>query len=152
MYEDLIRDSQNEKIDVIERPLKGNLKGLYYSNTIAVSSRLVTDAEKSCILAEEIGHHYRTYGNILNLENVRELKKEKIARNWAYEKLVSLNSLIEVFKLGIRSKHEIAEHLNVTEEFLEAAIKHYKEKYGANCEFDDYYIYFEPNFGILKMF
>jgi len=57
MYEDLIRDSQNEKIDVIERPLKGNLKGLYYSNTIAVSSRLVTDAEKSCILAEEIGHH-----------------------------------------------------------------------------------------------
>jgi hypothetical protein len=45
----------------------------------------------------------------------------------------------------------MAEQLNVTEEFLEASIAHYKEKYGLYYEIDHYIIYFDP-LGVLEMF
>lgn len=51
----------------------------------------------------------------------------------------------------MKNKNELAEFLNVTEDFLESAINHYKEKYGIYCKIDNYLIYFEP-LGILEMF
>ena len=42
------------------------IKGLYSDGTIAISTDMKTDAEKACVLAEELGHHYTTYGNILD--------------------------------------------------------------------------------------
>lgn len=152
MYENLIKESQEEDLEILEVPLTGNIKGLYCSGTIAVDSNIETAAEKSCVLSEEMGHHYKTCGNIMDLDDIRNLKQEKIARNWAYEKLVPIYSFIEAFNLGIKSRHEIADHLNITEEFLDNAIKHYKEKYGTYYAVDDYIIYFEPNLAILRMF
>lgn len=152
MYETLLIESEKDGILVMEKPLDGNINGLYCSDTIAINSKLETQAQKACVLAEEMGHHYKTHGNILNLKNVRNLKQEKIARKWAYERLVPLCKLIEAFESGIHTRYDLAEHLGVTEEFLEQAIKHYKVKYGAYCEIDGYVIYFEPNFAILKMF
>jgi hypothetical protein len=148
MYEDLIKESQEEDLEILEVPLTGNLKGLYCSGIIAVSTNIETAAEKSCILSEEMGHHYKTHGNILNMEDIRNVKQEKIARNWAYEKLVPLHKLIEAFD----GHYDPAEYLCITDEFLSSAIKHYKEKYGTYYAVDDYIIYFEPHLAILRMF
>jgi len=152
MYDNLLLESQEEDMFVMEKPLIGNIKGLYCSGTIAVSSSIETDAEKSCILAEEMGHHYKTHGNILDLKDIRNFKQEKIARNWAYEKLVCIHRLIDAFNLGVHKRYDLAEYLGITEVFLEEAIKHYKEKYGTYYEVDNYIIYFEPHLAILKMF
>lgn len=46
----------------------------------------------------------------------------------------------------------MAEHLEVTEDFLESSIQHYKEKYGVLFEIDNYIVFFEPNFGVMKKF
>lgn len=149
-YEDLLKEADNNGIEVIEMNFKGCSKGIYSDNVIALNSN-ATYKEKNCILSEELGHHYTTYGNIVNKADTNNIKQEKKARNWGYEKLVRIVDLINAFEKGIRCKHEIAEYLNITEEFLGQAIQHYKEKYGIYYELDNYLVYFEPNLIILKM-
>ncbi|WP_234123455.1 ImmA/IrrE family metallo-endopeptidase [Clostridium hydrogenum] len=150
MNESLLKEIEEQNLEIIEMNFKGNLKGLYCDNTIAIDSRLDTESEKNCILAEELGHHYTSLGNILSTNNIENAKQEKRAKNWGYEKLVTLSSLISAFEKGIRSKNDLSDYLNVTEEFLEYALAHYREKYGIFCEVDNYIVYFEPTLIILK--
>lgn len=150
-YEELINEIENKNVEVVELNLSKNIKGLYADNVIALNKNIKTDKEKSCIIAEEIGHYYTSSGNILDLSDAMNIKQEKRAKNWGYEKLVSFESLIKAFKAGTRNKYEIAEYLNITEDFLEKAINHYEEKYGTFYAFENYLIYFDP-FGIMEMF
>ena len=55
MYETLAREAENECIEVIEISFKGKIKGLYYNRVIAINKHIETTAEKTCILAEELG-------------------------------------------------------------------------------------------------
>jgi hypothetical protein len=48
-----------------------------------------------------------------------------------------LDKLVEAYKAGVKNRFELAEFLHVSEEFLEAAIKHYKEKHGLYCTLED---------------
>lgn len=131
---------------------KGKCKGLYGDNVIALDKNIETLKEKRCILAEELGHHYTSSGNILDNSNISNLKQEKRARNWGYEKLVGIIDIINAFNAGTKNRYEMAEHLEVTEDFLESSIQHYKEKYGVLFEIDNYIVFFEPNFGVMKKF
>ena len=63
---------------------------------------------------------------------------------WGYNGLVSLLDLINAKKNGIRNRYELAEYLEVTEEFLTSALKYYKDKYGKMCFVGDYIVAFEP--------
>lgn len=150
-YEKLAAETEKEGIEIIEMKFKGTSKGLYADNVIALDSKIETDSEKRCILAEEMGHHFTSHGDILDINDVRNSKQEKRARNWGYEKLVGIIDLIDAYKKGARNRHELAEYLNVTEEFLEKAIEHYKEKHGLYYQIDKYVVYFEP-LGILEIF
>lgn len=150
-YEEMTIEAENSGLKLKEVPLKYGLKGLYKNGKIIIDSRISTNKEKKCILAEEIGHHETTYGNIINLCNTTNTKQECIARLWAYKKLVGLISLIEAYKFGVKNRFEMAEYLEVTEEFLNDAIKYYKEKYGLFYEIDNFIITFEP-LGILEKF
>jgi len=143
-YEELLIEAEKQGIEILESDRIGELKGLYIDNIIVINSKIETSSEKLCILAEEIGHHYKTIGNILDQSNVSNIKQERIARAWGYEKLVSLESIIKAYKNGIRNKYELAEFLEVTEEFLEDAIKHYQRKHGLYCKVHNFYIYFNP--------
>jgi hypothetical protein len=151
MYEDLATEIQCQGVEIIEVKFKGNLKGLYDDNTIALDYKIDTDKERACILAEEIGHHYTTYGNILDQTSTSNRKQEKRARNYAYEKLITLNKIIEAYNNRVKNRYELAEFLNVTEDFLQDALDHYKNKYGVCYVKGDYTIYFEP-LGVLRMF
>lgn len=152
MIKALKDEIEKQNLQIVEVNFKGQLKGLYCDNTIALDSKIDTESERNCVLAEEIGHYYTSYGDIMDQKNIKNIKQEKRARNWGYEKLVNLSDLICAFEKGLRSKTELADYLNITEEFLEKAIEHYKEKHGAYYEMDNYTIYFEPNLIILKMF
>lgn len=150
-YDKLLIEAESNGLKVKEKPLKYGFKGLYRNKKIFIDRGIPTISEKRCILVEEIGHHYTSSGNILDQTSIDNKKQEKKARNWGYEKLVGIVSLINAFEKGLRHKYEIAEYLNVTEEFLEESIQHYREKYGVYYEIDQYIIYFEPNLTILKM-
>lgn len=143
MYEALLIEAQKEHIDVIEFPFRGRLKGLYYDKAIGIS-RHATTAEKACILAEELGHHYTSVGDILDRSNYIKRKQELRARRWSYERLVPLEKLINAYRMGINSPYELAESLGVTDSFLAAALRYYKSKYGTHCRVKDSWICFEP--------
>lgn len=150
-YERLLDESYNEGIIVKEVPLKSNSDGLYITNKIALNTtRLNTRIEKSCILAEELGHHYTSVGDVLDLNNLSNAKQEYQARLYSYNKLIGLMGIVKSFEAGCVNKHEIAEYLEVTEEFLEGALNCYKDKYGISVDVDNYTICFVPNILIYK--
>jgi len=143
LYEKLLAEAENEGINVYKRDI-GALKGLYVDGNIALSPSIETFSEMACVLAEELGHYYTTVGNILDQSKAENRKQERRARGWAYERLVSLKSLIEASKQGIRNRYELAEYLGVSERFVEEAIEYYEGKYGIYHKVDNYIIYFKP--------
>ena len=151
-YEELLTDADKENIIVTDQfDLSGTrLKGLYCDGTIALNRDMYIESEKMCVLAEELGHHYTTVGNIMDQTDTANRKQERRARIWAYHKLLSLNDLIDSYKCGCQNQFEIAEHLNITEEFLVDCLNYYKEKYGLYIRQGNYLIYFEP-LGILNL-
>ncbi|APB77437.1 hypothetical protein PPYC2_21890 [Paenibacillus polymyxa] len=153
MLEELLVEADNNRIEVREHTFKSRrIKGLYMDGVITLNPlALTTLVEKACVLAEELGHHHTSFGNILDLKDMRELKQEKRARNWGYERLVPLNSIIQAYKSGARNRYEIAEHIGVTEDFFEDSVKHYEKKYGLYTIFDDHHIiFFNPNLQIIE--
>mgnify|MGYP006939726742 FL=1 len=152
-YEELLTDADKENIIVTDQfDLSGTrLKGLYCDGTIALNRDMYIESEKTCVLAEELGHHYTTVGDIMDQTNTANRKQERRARIWAYHKLLSLNDLINSYKCGCQNQFEIAEHLNITEEFLIDSLTYYKEKYGLYAQQDHYIIYFDP-LGILDLY
>lgn len=143
-YEALLREADSHQLTVKEKPLKQH-DGLIVGNRIAIRKDMNTSAEKSCILAEELGHYYTTTGNILDQSKTENRKQERRARLWAYNKMITLSKLAEARKSGCRNRYEIAEYLNVTEAFLQEAIDSYKDIYGTGYhQCGDYLICFEP--------
>ncbi len=145
-YERLETEACNDGIDVISYSFESDkIKGLCCNNVIGINQNLKKSTEKSCILAEELGHYYTTAGNILDQSKVENRKQEHIARLWAYRKMITLDKLADARRNGCRNRYEIAEHLEVTEEFLQEAMDSYKEKYGAGYhQCGEYLICFEP--------
>lgn len=150
-YEQLVKEVYQNKLELHEVCLSSRLKGLYSDNIIWINKLISTNVEKTCVLAEELGHHHKTAGDILDQTNVTNRKQELRARNWAYEKLVPLNKVIMAHKCHITNRYELADFLEVTEEFLEAALNWYKSKYGLFVAIENYTLYFEP-LGVLEMF
>ena len=102
----------------------------------------MTIPEKTCALAEELGHHETSVGNILDMTSAVNRKQERQARLWAYNKQIGLIGLVRAFEHGCQNRFEIAEYLEVTEEFLEECIECYRNKYGICKRVDNYVVYF----------
>lgn len=119
-------------------------KGLYSDGVIWINKGIPTTAEKYSILAEELGHYHTSSGNILDQRDMRNRKQELRARQWAYERLVPLSSIVQAHKAKVRGRFEIAEYLGVTEEFLQASIDRYRDKYGILTSIDNYIIFLDP--------
>lgn len=152
-YETLLDVAERDGITVTEDFdfSKTRFKGLYCDGVIAINRDIKTDTEKAGILAEELGHHHTTYGNILDLHNVSDIKQEGRARLWAYDKLIGLNGILRACKHGCSSLHEVADFLEVTEEFLSESLAAYRRRYGCYTKLDNYIIYFEPVLGVLEI-
>ncbi len=149
-YEDLLMEAEAEGLIVKEKPLKvsdGRIKG----KRIAIRQDIPTYRQKSCVLAEELGHHHTTVGRILEQDSVMDRKQERRARMWAYDKRIGLSGIIDGYRKNCRNLHELAEHLDVTEEFLAEALERYREKYGAFVRLDGYVIMFEPCLAVIEL-
>ena len=148
-YETLLKEADSQCLVVKEKPLRAN-NGRIKGKRIAIKKNMTT-TEKACVLAEELGHYYTSNGNILDQSKTENRKQERKARLWAYKRAFDLIDLITAYKHGCRNRYEIAEYLDVTEEFLQEALDTYKEKYGIYWKVDNYIVYFEP-LGILEVY
>jgi len=151
-FEQLAQEANDNGLEVLEMAFRSNrIKGLYCNSTIAINDKLKDSRNKACILAEEIAHHDLTVGNILEQSNTQNRKQEMLARMSAYNRMIGLIGLINAFNAGCRNRFEIAEYLDVTEEFLIDALEAYRNKFGEYTTINEYVIYFEPYLSIAKM-
>ena len=143
-YEELLFEADDEGIEVLEFIFESDIKGLYSDYCIAISHKLDTTTEKKCVLAEELGHYHTSDGNLIDLKSIQNRKQEVRARKWSYEKLIPLKSIIKASFGCCANLYELAEYLDVTEQFLKEALTYYQSKYGLYAEVDNYCIYFNP--------
>ncbi len=149
-YEILLDEANDKGLIVKEKSLlssNGRIKG----NRIAIRKDLKTTAEKACVLAEELGHYETTVGDILEMSSSWNRKQERQARLNGYNRMIGLIGIVRAYEAGCQDQHEIAEFLNVTEEYLLECIECYRDKYGKMKNIDNYIIYFIPNLAVIKI-
>ena len=148
-YEQLLTAADQEGLLVKEQPLTEH-NGLIRGRRVAIRQKIATQKEKSCVLAEELGHYYTSSGDILDQSKVENRKQEYRARLYGYNLKIGLTGLIRAYEAGCRNLYEMAEYLDATEEYLMEAIDCYKSKYGLYASIDNYLIYFQP-FAVMRM-
>lgn len=147
-YEDLLIEADNNNLITKEKPLRAH-KGRIKGNRIAINNSL-TETEKKCVMAEELGHYYTGVGNIQNQSSTANRKQELHGRIYAYNQLIGLTGIVKAYKHHCTCLSEAAEFLDVTEEFLAETITYYKNKYGTYTKVQDYVIVFEPTLLVLE--
>lgn len=151
IYDNLLREAALQGIEVHEMIMSPRNKGLYSDNVIWINKAMLR-IEKTCTLAEEIGHYHTSYGDILDQSDMCARKQELRARQWGYWRLVPLTEIVRAYKARVSGRHEIAEFIGVTEEFLQASIDRYREKYGLFVVLDKQYaVYLDP-LGVAELF
>lgn len=142
-YEELI-DEHND-VEFIEYQFNSErIKGLYSNGVVATSNKLSTN-KKNGTIAEELGHHHTSSGDIIDMDSTSNRKQELRARVWAYDKLINLQGFIDAFEHHCTNLYETAEFLDVTEEFLIDSINAYMHKYGCYVKYKNYVIEFDFN-------
>lgn len=150
-YEELLIEADNNNLITREKSLSANA-GRIRGNRIAIKKDLPTQKEKACVLAEELGHFYTSSGNILDMSDISNRMQEARARLWAFNRQVGLRGLIDCYKNRCLTLHDMAEHLDVTEQFLQDAIDCYRSKYGLYVQVDNYVIGFQPTLYVMELF
>ena len=79
------------------------------------------------ILAEELGHHFTTYGDLTKspdnyINTLLKNKKENKAKIWAADFLISDSEFIEALNKCISNKYDMCDHFNITNEILDYKI------------------------------
>ena len=150
-YECLQDEACEDGIDVIDYTFHSNrIKGLYCDGVVAIREDM-TIPEKTCALAEELGHHKTSVGNILDMTSAVNRKQERQARLHGYNRLIGLTGIINAFNAGCQNKYEIAEYLEISDEYLQECIDCYRDKYGIYTIVDNYIIYFIPYLAVAEI-
>lgn len=150
--EQLEQEAFDSKVKVHNYYLgEDNLKGIYIDGNIAISTSVDNTVEKTCVLAEELGHHHTSVGDILDMSDAGNRKQERQARLWGYNKLIGLTGIVKSYEAGCQDRFEVAEFLGVTDEYLQDCVACYRDKYGTGTVLNGYYIMFIPHLAIGKM-
>lgn len=156
-YDDVLMDAYTADVKVKEINFNKYFnedkifKGLYKNNMIAINENIDTENEKKCILVEELGHHHTSFGNIIDQNDIRAIKQEAIARRWGHNYLIPPSDILLAYIKRLQLPYEIADFLNITEEYLHEVISDYRKKYGISLKVDNYLLIFEPYLSVLKL-
>ncbi|WP_088815676.1 MULTISPECIES: hypothetical protein [Listeria] len=139
-YENLLR--QYKHIPVVECELYENtgLLGAYRNGHVLLDKHQQTNSKK-VVVYEEFMHHEATTGIILDENRIENKKQENYTRQLTYKHFLGWETIIYCWNMGFTYYHEVAEFLNITEEFIIEAIEFYKSKYGTMYKHKDYYIF-----------
>lgn len=113
-YEELLAQYENE-CDISEHVMESS--GLYCDSHIWINKGL-SDSEKLCVLAEEIGHHYTNHGDILDQSKTANIKQERLARKYGYNLILSVDDVYRAVRKGYTDIWDIADYLDIPESYL----------------------------------
>lgn len=142
-FEKLMAEIPNVQI-MYDKYMPKGLSGVYEPNIIRLNNR--NDYYKNVeVLAEEIGHHYTSYGDITDYSSIDSMKQEHRARRYAIKLIMPLEKLIECYEQGIwGDKYEMCTRLEITPAYFDKAVEDYKRQFGAYVKYGKYLITFEP--------
>lgn len=101
-------------------------------------------------LAEEIGHHETSYGNIVGSVyskkyNVNAARQELRARRFGHKLLLPLEKLIRCYEQGQWGDvYDMCLFLEIDRSYFFEIINDYKTQFGNQIKYDGYLIKFEP--------
>lgn len=132
--EDIYKLIEKENIIYEEKNLsKINSKGIYIQvdglSVIAIDSSILNgNCTYISIMAEELGHHFTTTGNLIEpsknyMEKIIKSKKELLARKWAANYLISDEEFVQAILNCINNKDDFCNYFNITYEVLENKIR-----------------------------
>ncbi|MDU2083779.1 MAG: toxin, partial [Staphylococcus epidermidis] len=61
-----------------------------------------------------------------------------------YEAALPLRIIVEAHNYGVSNLYELAEYVQLSEEYIVEILKHYKNKYGIGTHYGEYLITFDP--------
>nr|DAP15499.1 MAG TPA: IrrE protein [Caudoviricetes sp.] len=141
-YEELL--TKNEHIKIKDtHALPNGYSGFYKDGVILIDKNL-SERRKAEVLYEELAHHKLTYGNILDQSKDINRKFENYARRYGYETALPLRIIVEAHNYGVSNLYELAEYVQLSEEYIAEILKHYKNKYGIGTHYGEYLITFDP--------
>ncbi|MDD7793657.1 ImmA/IrrE family metallo-endopeptidase [Clostridium sp. 'White wine YQ'] len=120
----------NEGIILEEVKFKHSyIEGLYFKApglppSIAINKSILSDSKRLIsVLAEELGHHFTSYGDLSTecftySEKIQISKQERKARNWATNFIMPYEKIIDAIKEGYRTIFELSDYFNVTPIFI----------------------------------
>jgi len=142
LYEELC--IKNDWIEIEEtNRLPKFQPGLYINGKIFINSNL-SETRKAEVLFEELAHHKLTYGNILDQSKWINRKFENYARRHGYEAALPIRIIVEAHHYGVSNLYELAQYVQLSEEYIVEILKHYKNKYGIGTHYGEYLITFDP--------
>lgn len=121
---------EDENIELEEVYFKSsNIEGIYFKVSgmnpiIGINKELLTDTRKYIsILAEELGHHFTSSGDLTSecityADKLNKSKQEKKARMWAANFLISDEEIIGALLHISGTLSGLASHFSVTEEII----------------------------------
>lgn len=142
LYEKML--IEHDYIEVRETNVMPNdLHGLWLGDLILIKRNL-SEIRKAEVLYEELAHHKLTYGNILDQSKYINRKFENYARRHGYEAALPLRIIVEAHNYSVSNLYELAEYVQLSEEYIAEILKHYKNKYGIGTHYGEYLITFDP--------
>lgn len=148
-YEVLLEEAASDNIYIIENAnFKSDADALINGDVIGINKNVKSFNQRTCILAEELGHYYTSVGNILDQSIENNRKQEARARLWAYDKVLGLGGIVWAYLRGCCNLYEMAEELEVTESFLLDMLERYRNKYGISVKYGEYVIEFVPTLDV----
>ena len=94
---------------------------------IGINKNVSTEKEYYSILAEELGHHFKTIGNLIKKEtsyigNILKQKEELKAKLWASNFFISDEEFVQAILDCSNNIYTLSEKFNVTEEIINCKI------------------------------
>ncbi|MDB2105430.1 ImmA/IrrE family metallo-endopeptidase [Clostridium paraputrificum] len=119
---------EKENINLDEELKIPKTSGIYINipginPTIGINKSVSNDKEYYSILAEELGHHFKTIGNLIKqkttyIEDILKQKEELKAKLWASNFFISDEEFIQAILDCSNNIYTLAERFNVTEEII----------------------------------
>ena len=96
---------------------------------VGIDPQVFTSArEEKVVVAHEIGHIETGSLYAVGSDSTARVKQEAKAEKWTVNSLVPLDQLKEAIKNGCCDVQSLAEHFEVTEEFMYSVILHYQKQ------------------------
>lgn len=85
-------------------------------------------AQRTAALAEELGHHFKSIGDLRDLRDIAAAKSERLAHDWSIESLLPMPALESQLQQGNGTVWELAEACDLPAEFIREAAAYHSRK------------------------